>query len=100
MGIVQEEAEESIYWMALLIDCGLIQKDDISHLLKDANQILAMTVSSIKMARRKNNDRFSELFSCLLFFIPQSASRTPHCGYHSRSTIPFSRAKVVRAWIL
>jgi len=53
MGIVQEEAEESIYWMELLIDCGLIQKDDISHLLNDANQILAMTVSSIKTARRR-----------------------------------------------
>ena len=52
-GIVEEETDESIYWMELLIDCGLIQKDDISHLLNDANQILAMTVSSIKTARRR-----------------------------------------------
>jgi four helix bundle protein len=53
MGIVEEEADESIYWMELLIDCGLIRKDDINHLLNEANQILAMTVSSIKTARRK-----------------------------------------------
>jgi four helix bundle protein len=53
MGIVEEEADESIYWMELLIDCGLIRKDDVSHLLNEANQILAMTVSSIKTARRK-----------------------------------------------
>jgi four helix bundle protein len=53
MGIVEEEADESIYWMELLIDCGLIQKDEMSDLLNDANQILAMTVSSIKTARRK-----------------------------------------------
>jgi len=53
MGIVEEEADESIYWMELLIDCGLIRKDDISHLLNEANQILAMTVSSIRTARRK-----------------------------------------------
>jgi four helix bundle protein len=53
MGIVEEEADESIYWMELLIDRGLIRKDDISHLLNDANQILAMTVSSIRTARRK-----------------------------------------------
>jgi four helix bundle protein len=53
MGIVEEEADESIYWMELLIDGGLIRKDDISHLLNEANQILAMTVSSIKTARRK-----------------------------------------------
>jgi four helix bundle protein len=53
MGIVEEEADESIYWIELLIDGGLIRKDDISHLLNEANQILAMTVSSIKTARRK-----------------------------------------------
>src|SRR3989304_9807265 len=33
MGIVEEEADESAYWMELLIDGGLIRKDDISHLL-------------------------------------------------------------------
>jgi len=53
MGIVEEEADESIYWMELLIDCGLIQKGDISNLLNEVNQILAMTVSSIRTARRK-----------------------------------------------
>jgi len=53
MGIVEEEADESIYWIELLIDCGPIREDDISHLLNEANQILAMTVSSIKTARRK-----------------------------------------------
>jgi four helix bundle protein len=53
MGIVEEEADESIYWMELLIDCALLRKDDVGHLLNEANQILAMTVSSIKTARRK-----------------------------------------------
>lgn len=53
MGIVEEEADESIYWMELLIDCGLIRKDDVNHLLNETNQILAMTVSSIRTARRK-----------------------------------------------
>jgi four helix bundle protein len=53
MGIVEEEADESIYWMELLIDRGLIRKGDITHLLNEANQILAMTVCSIRTARRK-----------------------------------------------
>ncbi len=53
MGIIEEEADESIYWMELLVDGGLIRKDDLSHLLNEADQILAMTVSSIRMARRK-----------------------------------------------
>jgi four helix bundle protein len=56
MGIVEEEADETIYWMELLIESGLVQKLDILNLLNEANQILAMTVSSIKTAKRKNND--------------------------------------------
>jgi four helix bundle protein len=53
MGIVEEEADESIYWMELLIKAGLVQENEISGLLDEANQILAMTVSSIKTARGK-----------------------------------------------
>ena len=56
MGIVKEEADETIYWMELLIESGLVQKLDILNLLNEVNQILAMTVSSIKTAKRKNND--------------------------------------------
>jgi four helix bundle protein len=53
MGIVEEEADETIYWMELLIESGLVQKLDILNLLNEVNQILAMTVASIKTARRK-----------------------------------------------
>jgi len=53
MGIVEEEADETIYWMELLIESGVIRKDDVSHLLEEANQILAMTVSSIKTAKSR-----------------------------------------------
>ncbi len=55
MGIVEEEADETIYWMELLIESGLVQKPDLTHLLDGANQILAMTVSSIKTAKRKRS---------------------------------------------
>jgi four helix bundle protein len=55
MGIVEEEADEAIYWMELLIAAKLVQESDISSLLEEANQILAMTVSSIKTTRRKTS---------------------------------------------
>jgi four helix bundle protein len=55
MGIVEEEADETIYWMELLIESGLVQKQDLTHLLDGANQILAMTMSSIKTAKRKRS---------------------------------------------
>jgi len=51
MGIVEEEADETIYWMELLILSGLVRKSNITSLLDEADQILAMTVSSIKTAR-------------------------------------------------
>ncbi len=53
MGIVEEESDETIYWMELLILSGLVQKFDIINLLGEADQILAMTVSSIKTARAR-----------------------------------------------
>jgi four helix bundle protein len=54
MGIVEEEADGSIYWMELLVESGLVKQNDVSHLIEEANQILAMTVSSIKTAKSRN----------------------------------------------
>ena len=53
MGTVEEEADESIYWMELLIESGLISKDEVGELLDEADQIVAITVSSIKTARAR-----------------------------------------------
>jgi four helix bundle protein len=51
MGIVEEEADETIYWIEMLIESGLIEKDRVAGLLDEANQIVAIVVSSIKTAR-------------------------------------------------
>jgi|SRR5918912_4230338 four helix bundle protein len=55
MGIVEEEADETIYWMELLIEIGLIEQKRIVDLLNEANQLVAMVVSSIKTARGRNH---------------------------------------------
>jgi len=52
MGTVEEEADESMYWMELLIEAGLLRKDDLIYLLDEANQILAITISSINTTKR------------------------------------------------
>ncbi len=54
MGIVEEEADETIYWMELLINSGLVPKEDLIPLLDEADQIVAITVSSIKTAKKGN----------------------------------------------
>jgi len=54
MGIVEEETDETIYWMELLVEAGLKKLDDLRELLDEANQLLAMTIASIKTAKNKN----------------------------------------------
>jgi four helix bundle protein len=53
MGTVEEETDESIYWMELLIESGMISKDEVDELLDEADQLVAITVSSIKTARAR-----------------------------------------------
>src|SRR4030042_3347418 len=57
MGIVEEEADETIYWMELLVESELIHKDEVIRLIDEANQILAITISSIKTARRSEKGK-------------------------------------------
>jgi four helix bundle protein len=54
MSIVEEEADETIYWLELMNEAGLTKLEDIKELLEEANQLLAMTVASIKTAKCKN----------------------------------------------
>jgi four helix bundle protein len=51
MGIVEEEADETIYWIELLVETGLVKEGRVSDLLDEANQLLAIIVSSIRTAR-------------------------------------------------
>jgi four helix bundle protein len=51
LGIVEEEADESIYWMELLIDANLVREDLLSGLIDEAGQLLSIVVASIKTAR-------------------------------------------------
>src|SRR3989442_14321161 len=51
MGIVEEEADESLYWMELLIESGLVTQDQLAGLITEGHQLVAMTVASIKTAR-------------------------------------------------
>ena len=52
MGTVEEEADESMYWMELIMETKLLKESRISDLYQEADEILAMVVTSIKTARR------------------------------------------------
>ena len=51
MGIVEEEADESSFWLELLTDAGLTVSADARRLRDEADQLVAITVSSIRTAR-------------------------------------------------
>ncbi|MEW6130891.1 MAG: four helix bundle protein [Acidobacteriota bacterium] len=51
MGIVEEETDESVYWMELLIDANLVKEQRITNLMDEGKQMLAIIVSSISTAR-------------------------------------------------
>jgi four helix bundle protein len=52
MGIVEEESDESLYWIDVLVELGLVSAKRVEELRHEANEIIAITVSSIKTARR------------------------------------------------
>lgn len=53
LGIVEEEADESAYWIELMIEGGVMSKKRVGSLLKEANEILAIIIASRKTASRR-----------------------------------------------
>ena len=53
LGIVEEEADESVYWLELLGDAELVKLHLLRDLIREYNEILAITVASQKTLRRK-----------------------------------------------
>lgn len=52
MGIVEEEADESGYWVELLVDCGRTSGAKATPLLQESGELTAIAVASITTARR------------------------------------------------
>lgn len=57
MGIVEEEADECLYWLDLLSDAGIIPQSDLTPLTREAGEILAMKVASIRTARARRTEQ-------------------------------------------
>ncbi len=56
LGIAEEEADESAFWMELLIDSGLVQARRLEKLLDEAGQLTAIIVASRKTAGKRHVD--------------------------------------------
>jgi four helix bundle protein len=52
--IVEEEADECLYWMELIVEAKLLDVASLRSIMSETNEILAMTVASIKTLIAKN----------------------------------------------
>ncbi len=53
MGIVEEEADETLYWLELLAETKIVKEDLVADLMAETDEILAIIVSGIKTARQR-----------------------------------------------
>lgn len=51
MGTVIEEADETVFWLELLIETGLVPRTRLSSVLAEANELVAIFVASRTTAK-------------------------------------------------
>lgn len=52
IGLVVEEADESVFWLEMLTDCGIVPSERLKELLSEACELSALFTASQKTARR------------------------------------------------
>ncbi|MGZ5904911.1 MAG: four helix bundle protein [Reyranella sp.] len=51
LGIVLEEADETLFWLELLVESGLAQPERTAPLLREANELVSIFVASLRTAK-------------------------------------------------
>lgn len=51
LGVVEEEADETLFWLEVAIESGLVSDRRAEALLKEADELTAIFVSSLKSAK-------------------------------------------------
>lgn len=55
LAIVEEEADETLFWLEIIKEIGIIDISATESIIKKSNEIIAIIVSSIKTARMSNH---------------------------------------------
>jgi four helix bundle protein len=55
LGIVEEEADESSYWLELLAESGLVSTTRLGPLMAECEEITSIIVASIRTAKRNRS---------------------------------------------
>jgi four helix bundle protein len=51
IGVVVEEADETVFWLEMLVEAGIVRVNRMEPLLKEANELLAIFAASQRTAR-------------------------------------------------
>jgi len=51
MGLVREESDETLFWIELAADAGIVKKKLVGDLLSEGQEILAIAFASRKTAQ-------------------------------------------------
>jgi four helix bundle protein len=52
LGVVEEGADESVYWLEVLAEADVITKDKVAILLREANELVAIVVASLNTVKK------------------------------------------------
>lgn len=53
LGTVEEEADESIYWLEMLVEAKVVEQKLVTELLAEANELTAIIAASRKTAKSR-----------------------------------------------
>lgn len=53
MGVVVEEADETVFWLELLVDTGIVSEAQMKELLTEGNELLAIFAASHGTAKAR-----------------------------------------------
>jgi four helix bundle protein len=57
MGIVEEECDESLYWIDVLVELGLCKQQPEEPLRQEADEIISVTVALVKSGRQNSRQQ-------------------------------------------
>ena len=55
MGIVVEEADETVFWLELLVDAQVARQEQVASVLAEANELLAIFAASQRTVKSAND---------------------------------------------
>ncbi len=55
--MVEEELDETLYWLELIVESGIVKKELLDDLMKENQELFSIIVSSIKTIKIKMNTK-------------------------------------------